>query len=275
MARWLYENNDIERSYNYIQQALNDANFYNTRTRNFQFSKIAPIINKAYQQKAREQRRFLIIILTCISSLFISLLVFLFFLKRQMRELQNTQQALKVTNKNLGQKNEELNSFNRKLHEANLLKEEYIGNFIDLSSRYISKLQEFRKSVYNKIAAKQFDDLMKITSSAKVKDEDIQELYTNFDRAFLSIYPSFVSCFNQLLKKEEQIELKRGELLNTELRVFALIRLGITDSSKIAHFLRCSLQTVYNYRSKIRKKSVDTNADMEELIKKIGIPEGA
>lgn len=110
-----------------------------------------------------------------------------------------------------------------------------------------------------------------MAGAGRNKDKETKELYINFDRAFLNIYPGFVSSLNALLKEEERFELRKGELLNTELRVFALIRLGITDSGKIADFLRCSLQTVYNYRSKIKRKSLREEEDIEEQIKKIGM----
>ena len=97
------------------------------------------------------------------------------------------------------------------------------------------------------------------------------ELYAKFDSIFLNIYPDFIEEFNNLLVPEERIYPKQDELLTTELRIYALIRLGITDSNKIASFLRYSLRTVYNYRTKVRNKSAVTRGDFEDYVKKIGL----
>ncbi|MDR1356566.1 MAG: DUF6377 domain-containing protein, partial [Tannerellaceae bacterium] len=253
LSIWLYENNNIERAFNYIQYALNDANFYNARFRFFEISKALPIITSAYRQLNARQNRTMKTVLLVFAVLFIALLLLLLYLQRQMAALRLARKGLKQTNSELEAMNGELNNLNRKLSEANLIKEEYVGYFLDLCSGYIANLEDFRKMVNNKIAARRFDELMRTTSSYSEKGNEIKGLYANFDRAFLKIYPGFVSSINGLLKEEDRFDTRRGDLLNTELRVFALIRLGITDSSKIASFLRCSLQTVYNYRSKIKR----------------------
>ncbi|MCC8154528.1 MAG: DUF6377 domain-containing protein, partial [Tannerellaceae bacterium] len=270
LASWLYQQNDIERAYFYIQSALDDANFYNARLRNFQISRTLPIINQAYQKHKDQQRRDLKWALIFTSTVFLLLLITVVYLKKQTEKLRRTRQALKSTNQHLEEVNEKLNNVNQELSESNLVKEEYIGHFMDPYSGYISKMEDYRKMIHTKIVAKRFDELLKMTASARGKDTDVKELYTNFDEAFLNIYPGFVEALNNLLKKEERFELRKGELLNTELRVFALIRLGITDSNKIADFLRCSLQAVYNYRSKIRKRAIKEDEDIEEQIRKIG-----
>jgi hypothetical protein len=268
LAIWLYEHNDIKRAFNYIQYALNDANFYNARFRYFEISKALPIITSAYQQLNAQQSDRMKIILGVFSLLFILLLALLIYLQKQMAALKQARRKLKKNNQDLEEMNDKLNSLNRKLTEANRIKEEYVGYFLDLCSEYIGYLENYRKMVSNKVAAKRFDELARTISSSE-KGNEIKELYANFDKAFLSIYPGFVSSLNELLKEEERFEIRRGDLLNTELRIFALIRLGITDSSRIASFLRCSMQTVYNYRSKIKRSSLNDNTDIEEQIKKI------
>lgn len=270
LAGWLYENKDIERAYVYIQAALHDANFYNARFRNLQIARTLPIINEAYQQHKElqsKQQRFALVIT---STFFILLLLTVLYLYKQMKTLRRIRRKLDESNGHLEEMNERLNSLNHELTEANLVKEEYIGHFMDLYSGYIAKTEEYRKMINNKIVTKRFDDLLKLTSSGRGKDSDVKELYNNFDEAFLNIYPGFVKAVNNLLKEEERFEIKKGELLNAELRVFALIRLGITDSARIADFLRYSVQTVYNYRSKIKKKAIREDVDIEEQIRKIG-----
>jgi len=275
LSIWLYDHGDIHRAYNYIQFALNDANFYNARFRHFHLSKELPIITNAYRQAEDQQSTRLKILLSVISLLSLFLLFALFFMQRQKKMLAKTQKGLDQTNHDLEEVNKKLNKLNRELTDSNLIKEEYISHFINLYSEYINKLDDYRRMINNKIAAKRFDELSKMTSSSNTPvNEEIKEFYSHFDKAFLNIYPGFVPSINSLLKKEERFEMKKGELISTELRVFALIRLGITDSTKIASFLRCSVQTVYNYRSKIKKRSIDENEDIEEKIRLIGtIPE--
>lgn len=272
LAIWLHNQGDVERAFNYIQYALNDANFYNARFRYFEISKALPIITSAYQQQSIEHSNKLKIRLYIITVLFFIMFIMIVFVYKQMTILKNARQKLKETNDNLGKVNNDLNLLNNDLHEANHIKEEYIGYFLDLCSEYIGSLEEYRKTVSNKIAAKRFDELLRSTNTSSNKANEIKELYTNFDKAFLKIYPKFVSSVNELLKENARFEIKKEDLLNTELRIFALIRLGITDSNKIATFLRCSVQTVYNYRSKIKRSSLDESKDIEEDIKKIGLP---
>lgn len=272
LSIWLYEQNDIDRAFRYIRYALDDANFYNARFRYFEISKALPIITTAYQQYSEQQSNRLKTMLYIISFLSVGLLIMLSFLYKQMLALRQARKVLKKNNDTLAEANENLNQLNHDLSEANLVKEEYLGYFLDLCSEYIGNLEEYRKIVSNKIAAKRFDELLRTTNNSSGKANEIKELYANFDKAFLNIYPGFVSSFNELLKDEYRFEIRKGELLNTELRIFALIRLGITDSAKIATFLRCSVQTVYNYRSKIKRISKNESIDIEEDIKKICSP---
>lgn len=163
--------------------------------------------------------------------------------------------------------NEKLSSLNKKLDEANLIKEKYIGYFMNQCGIYINKLDEYRKNVNRKIKTGQIDDLYK--SSSRAFEKEIEELYINFDQAFLKLYPDFVDKFNSLLKPEEQYTLNKDQL-NTELRIFALCRLGITDVNQIAVFLRYSIQTIYNYKSKVRGKSMIGGEQFEEEVRKLG-----
>jgi hypothetical protein len=270
LAIWLYNQGNIDRAFAYIQYALNDANFYNARFRYFEISKALPIITSAYQQVNAEHNHKLKIKLYIFGVLFFVMLLLTVFIYKAT--LEKAKKKLKETNENFKELNNNMNHLNHELSEANHLKEEYIGYFIDLCSEYIGNLEDYRKTVCNKIAAKRFDELLRSTSASSDKTNEIKELYANFDKAFLNIYPEFISSINSLLVKEARFDIKKGDLLNTELRIFALIRLGITDSTKIATFLRCSLQTVYNYRSKIKRNSLDELKDIEEQIRKIGVP---
>ncbi len=131
-------------------------------------------------------------------------------------------------------------------------------------------MAQYRDTVKRKILAKQIDDLYKISNSSDLLQSELTDFFDNFDTAFLNLYPTFITDFNALLNEEGQIRLKNNEKLNPELRVFALIRLGITDSSKIASFLRFSPQTVYNYRAKVKKFSVVDRNEFEKYVMEIG-----
>ena len=152
---------------------------------------------------------------------------------------------------------------NEQLQLSNNIKEENVGRFMNLSSVNINRLDTYRRMVNKKISAGQMEELLKMVRSREVLDTGLKELYDNFDTAFLHLFPDFVDKFNDLLQPEERIVLRKGELLNTELRIFALIRLGIDDSSQIAEFLRYSVNTIFNYRAKVKNKARISREDFE------------
>ena len=191
-------------------------------------------------------------------------------LSKIRKELYRSNLKLTELNRNMAETNTQLTDLNIQLSESNLIKEEYIAQFFDICSSYIYKLEDFKKTLNNKAKNKQLEELYKILKSNDLVDKEFEELYINFDKIFLNLYPNFISEFNKLLIDEEQVIPKANELLNTELRIFALIRLGITDSVKIASFLRYSLSTIYNYRTKTRNKAAVSRDDFEAMVMKIG-----
>ena len=140
--------------------------------------------------------------------------------------------------------------------------------FIELCAAYIDKLNKYQDLVKRKVKAKQVDDLLKIANSSKMSDSDARQFFVNFDTAFLTLYPNFVSEFNMLLREGEEIVPAKGEILNTELRIYALVRLGIKDSSRIATLLCYSPQTIYNYRTTVKNKAKNRE-EFEEQVKKV------
>jgi hypothetical protein len=283
LALILYEEGDIDNAYTCIQSSMEDAVFCNARFRTYEITKIFPIIDGAYQEKAAKQKKELKLYLLAVSILSLFLVMAIVYVYRQIkritkirREIYRTNEKLsdlnkdlKESNMKLHQLNNELTEVNRKLSETNLVKETYLGKFIDLCSNYIEKLDNYRRGL-NKIAsAGKTEELFKALKSSKFIDDELSGFYTNFDETFLRIYPSFIEDFNVLFPEEEKQVVKQGELLNTELRIYALIRLGIHDSSKIAIFLRYSITTVYTYRSKLKNKSLFKES-LEEQIMKIG-----
>lgn len=277
LAFILYEQGDIDRAYKYTKRSLEDALFCNAKLRTYEISKMLPIINEAYENKNETNRTQLIIFLICASILSLFLLVVLILLFKQMKKLANAQKEislantkLSVLNKELNEINERLNQTNATLAEASLLKEIYIGRYMDQCSDYIAKLEEYRRKLNVMATAGKMNELVKAVKSNTPIEKELKEFYTNFDQTFLQLFPNFIDEFSKLLADKELLHLKQGELLNTELRIFALIRLGIKDSTKIAEFLRYSVSTIYNYRSQIKNKSVGPREEFESKVLLIG-----
>ncbi|MDR0287620.1 MAG: DUF6377 domain-containing protein, partial [Clostridiales bacterium] len=261
LAMLVYKEGDVNRAYNYVKVALEDANFYNSRFRNTVIARVQPVIENTYLNKIQQQKDNLRLFAGLLIFLVLALACTLFFISQQKWTVSKARNNLKVVN-------EQLSDLNRKLDEANLVKEEYIGYFMNQCSVYIDKMDNYRKLISRKVKARQLDELYSLTSSTLVVDKAISELFNNFDEVFLKLYPGFVEKVNALLKEGEEYQVRKG--LNTELRILALIRLGIIDTNQIATFLRSSVQTIYNYRSKMRKKTTIDQDAFEEKIKKIG-----
>ncbi|MDO4229462.1 MAG: DUF6377 domain-containing protein [Capnocytophaga sp.] len=270
LAVTYYTTGDLDKAYQFIKMAIEDAIFCNVRHRAEEGASFYTIINTAYQQKEEKQKQTLQIYLALISVLSLALIVALVYVFKQMKKLIKIRKELRYSNIQLAELNTELSEINQNLQEVNHIKEQYIAHFFSLCSANINKLENYRKLLYKKANRNQYDELLKLLKSNTIEEKEVEELYHNLDTIFLSIYPNFVNEFNDLLLEEEQIIPKKGELLNTELRIFALIRLGITDSNKIAEFLRYSLRTVYNYRTKVRNKAKGERDEFEEKVKTIG-----
>lgn len=277
LAYVLYEEGDIVRAYKYTKRTLEDALFCNARLRTFEISKMMPIINEAYQKQNDTNRKQLIVFLVSASILSLFLMVVLFLLFKQMKKLSRAKQEISSANAQLITLNNELHLFNEKLNEtnntlkeANLVKEIYIGRYMDQCSVYISKLDEYRRKLNVIVSSGKTAELVKVIKSKEFIEEELKDFYHNFDKTFLLLFPNFIEEFNSLLVDSEDIKLKPGELMNTELRIFALIRLGISDSVKIAEFLRYSLSTIYNYRTKLRNKALGPRDEFEANVMRIG-----
>ncbi|WP_319591943.1 DUF6377 domain-containing protein [uncultured Draconibacterium sp.] len=275
LAELLFQENDMERAYNYIRFSWSETVFYNARLRSLQSAGILSLIDRTYQATVEKKNRQLQNYLLLSSILGLLLTVALVYIYSQMRRLSETRKILQKANSSLKSLNTELQKVNNQLQivnldlsESNQIKEVYIGHFIKLCSTYIDKMDGFRRLVNKKITSGQVAELHAVTRSQEMMDDETEELYRNFDKAFLRIFPHFVEKVNELLLDEEKFDLKEEELLNTELRILALIRLGISNSSQIADFLRYSVNTIYNYRAKTKNRA-KSRTDFEEMITQI------
>jgi len=277
LSIYFYYNGNIDRAYRYAKSALDDAIFCNVKFRTLMMSEFYSIINAAYQEKSELSRKKLEHYLILISILTLFLATTIVFVYRQMKKITRVKEALSLTSKKLEllnieilHANEQLKHSNEELQESNRVKEEYIAQFFDLCSSYIDKLENYRKMLNTKAVGKQFEEIARILKSTDFTNSELHDLYRNFDLIFIHLYPGFVEELNSLLIPEERYTFKDGEILNTELRIFALERLGITDSVRIAAFLRCSISTIYNYRTKARNRSAVSREEFENKVGKIG-----
>lgn len=276
LAEILYEEGKTERAYHYMKISMDDANYFNARLRNFQTSKMLSAVDKTYLTEKIEQQKKtqkLLIIISILSAfLFFAVIYVIFQMKRLSRtrhEVQVINTELQKLNSDLSQVNDRLHQTNISLKESNIIKDEYLGRFLDLCSKYIDNLENYRKLLNKKATSGKMEDLLSTLKSTKFSDDELKDLYMNFDNAFLNIFPHFVESFNNLLPEKERIIPKKEERLTTELRIYALVRLGINESGQIARFLRFSITTVYSYRSKMRVKSLYKDS-FEEQVLKIG-----
>lgn len=292
MANQLMLQGDLDRSYRYINFTSKCANTYGSRQRSWQ---IAPLLSsiasdyKTANERAMSRLRQLLVV---ISVLALCLIALLFYVNSQRKRLSIAQKQLKVsngrlahsnnmlesannqmkvTNAELSEANRQLSMLNAQLNESNRVKEEYVGRFLRLCSLYIDKMDNFRKRVNKMVKNREYEDLYQATRSQEFKDKELEELYESFDAAFLHLFPNFVERFNDLLIPEERITLQKNERMNTVLRIFALIRLGVDDSSKIAEFLHYSVNTIYNYRARVKNGAVGNREDFERNVREIGI----
>ncbi len=254
LAQLLYEEREIGPAVKYIRKALDDASFYNARHRQLEIGHILPIIERERISIIENQRDNIIVFSVFISVLLIALAIALIIIWKYLRRLN----AARLTIQNA----------NYKLTEANKIKDEYIAWFFNQNSEYIEKIEKLQKWVIQKVAAKQYEGMRNFPKALDVHKER-EALFERFDQIFLKLFPGFVNEFNKLLKPEEQIHLKNGELLNSDLRIYALIRLGINDNEKIAGFLNYSVNTIYAYKTKIKSKACCPSDEFKQRVLEI------
>lgn len=264
-----------------------------------------PMINRIYVETVRDQKKSLERAIVVITVMSVILIILLIYMRKQMKRISEGRRKVEEANNKLNELNLQLTDSNSKLNELNSqlsesneklnilntqlvhsneklqkayshiaeiseLKEVYICQYMDQSLVHIEMLDNYRKTINRLVNTRKIDDLKKLTKSSKVIDDELKSFYDQFDKTFLNLFPTFVEDLNSLLLPEEAIIPKKAGTLTAELRIFALIRLGITDSDKIAKFLRYSLTTIYNYRTKVRNKAKGDRNQLEREVAKIG-----
>lgn len=269
LAMLLFQEGDVERAYNYISCSLEDINFGKSRYRIIDIAEYLPIIKAANDARVRAGERKVWAFLFILLLLVVALVSAFFFIRQKNRKLLKVKQSLAEQNSRLQELTENLTRMNGEIKESNHIKEEYIGLLFNICSEYIYKQEAMRKTLLKIVNTGTMGDISKMLNGQASLTEDFKLFINQFDTIFLSLFPDFVESFNKLLREEERVQVKEGELLTPELRIYALIRLGINDNSKIANFLHYSLQTVYNYRMKMRNKAIIPGKDLAVQAQKL------
>lgn len=268
LSDYCYRRGDLKNAYTFIKEARDGAAFYKARQRQIEISHISSIIEGQKINIIESQRKSLktyAIIMTLLAVVVIGFAVANF---RQLGKLRKAGRLIFATNKELRERNEELRQLNHGLNEANKIKDEYIGFYFHNSSQYIDKIEVLKKRIENLLDTKQYGAAQKLVDSVNIKNER-NELLKGFDTVFLRLFPNFITQFNALFEEEERVKLPEDQLLTTELRIFALIRLGIDDSEQISRMLGYSINTIYSYKTRVKKRSFLPNEEFEARIQAI------
>ena len=274
LAMYLFKKGDdnILLAERYINFAMDDAKNYNNRLRIIEISQKLPVIVSTYREKLSSQNNTMRFALFGVSILFAFVVVLLYFYSRQNQLLARQRHELSESNNLLSSLNDKLNTLNSRLLDTNSRRERLAKLYIDLCAKYIDRLSKFETLVKRKIKVGQVNDLLNTASSSRLSEEDAATFMNSFDTAFLDLYPSFVDEFNALLRADEQIVPPHKGRLTTELRIYALIRLGVKESSEIAALLFYTPRTIYNYRSTIKSRAINRETfecDVEQLCRVI------
>ena len=283
LAMYLFENdpNQVERATRYIYCSMEDAQFFNNRLRIIDISHKFPAILSAYTNKITQQKSRILYGLVGLGILAVAFLVALLFIKRQNTALHKRRIELLDKNQELHEQHEEvrrknalleeqghqLTRLNERLIDTNFRREGLAKIYIDLCAKYIDKLKKYQTLVQRKIKANQVSELLSTISSSRISEEDAAIFLGKFDKAFLTLYPTFVQELNTLLAPDQQIIVKQADTLTTELRIYALIRLGVKESAEIADLLFYSPQTIYNYRSAVKNRAINKDTFDDDIQK--------
>ncbi|MDT0643462.1 DUF6377 domain-containing protein [Zunongwangia sp. F363] len=279
LAEFLFKEGEIKLASEFIKKANQDAESYGAQQRKIRVGAILPLIEEQIIEQVETQRQRLYRQNIMLSVLLVFVLVLAIVTYLQVRRLKKARRALVEAHHDLQVKNEqvihvneeinlkniELNSVNNKLLEANKIKEEYIGFFFTQDADIFEKFKEFKTRIEENLKKENLDGIKYLANSYDLKREK-KKLLRNFDEAFIKLFPNFTEEFNSLLKDEEKIRMKEGQILNKELRIFALMRLGINHNEIIAQILGYSVNSIYAYKTKIRKKSMFDKKDFDRML---------
>ena len=261
---------DIDRSFRYVRTAMEDAVFYNAKLRPWQISQHLTQIQDAYETQAKKANRRLVLFTWVISLLALMLIIGIAMLFQSNRRTIRAKREVEDLANQLKTANDDIQRSNADLSESNGIKERYIGLFLSQLSENIDKVKSIASNVIKQLRYGKSDQLLKEMLASTAVEEETDAFYDTFDSTFLAMFPDFVDQFNNLLEEPARIILKKDEKLNTELRIYALVRLGIEDSNTIAGLLKYSVRTIYNYKVKLRNAARIPREEFDEMVRKIG-----
>ena len=281
LATCLYDDDpdNASQAHHYLMLAMDDAAAYNNKLRKLEISNRLPPIVEGYQKQLTAQTHRIWLIATLAFLLAVVAFVLFYLSRRRNAQLHLSQRLLEHKNRQLHDVNEQMHAVNEQMRtvngqlqhlngllvEANRKREEYLRLFVDICASTMERITNYKNLVKLKVRANQTKDLLKVLNSDRMADHDMSRFFMQFDKAFLGLYPTFVEEFNKLLKPDYQVCLNKDGSMSTELRLFALIRLGVTESSEIATLLGYSPHTIYNYRSAMKGRSLDKEHFEEQV----------
>lgn len=269
IALFIYKHKtrSLNKAQEYINLSLEDAYTYKSRLRRIEISSKLQLITNAYTDDIKTTNRLLNIALLVIILLLLGVGISSLFIRKKNRLLKQKKDEISATSDKMEKLNGQLHLINDELKDTNQKRERLVKVYIDLCYKNIERNQKLRTLAVRKIKANQSKELLSLLSSSTNTEKENKEFLTEFDKAFLSLYPTFVSELNQQLTESAHIQLKENGEMPPILRVCALLRLGITESSKIAGILSYSPQTVYNYRSILKNNAIDKEHFEENVLK--------
>jgi len=260
---------DVDRSFRYLRMAQEDAVLYNAKLRPWQISRFLIEVESAYSVRQDRQNKMGIISSILLAVLVLVLSLITYFLVVRSRKLSRMQKALADSNVQLAAANEELSVLNRQISKADKVKDAYIMDFLQGLSEQVALIRSQDNRFRNLLKQGKSDQLFRELAISERSEKALEDFYRKFDETFLALYPDFVDQFNALLQEDARIVPPPGRL-TTELRIFALIRLGVDDSKKIATMLDYSVSTIYNYKVSVKNAALGDRDKFEERVKMIG-----
>ncbi len=271
LARMMHDKGDYSRANKYIHIALDDAYFYNSRLRQNEINVVLPKIETARFNRVSGQLWFLVVAIAVVLSLLGAVMVLLFKLRRRNRSLAESHKVIELKSGQLEESNHSLTVLNEKLKETNEIKDRYIIQSLYGNSTFVNEVEEKCKIAVRKLKARQYDDINALLYEMGIKKER-ERMFSSFDSAFLKLFPNFIDEFNRLFPEEYRIEVDDAGELPTEIRIYALMRLGIDNPAQVAKYLNLSVNTVYVYKTKLKSRaSVDKN-DFDRMVMNIPKP---
>ena len=257
LSAMLFERGDVERAYSYLKRSIADANTYGTRLRNAQAAAIVPHVVEVYESKQQRQQQRITTLLYCMMALVAALVIAFALTLWLQRKLRQANARLNAANDEQRRTLTMLQQAYAQLHETSGIKEQYLARLLALCSTFIEDAHDQWRRASKWLRDGKQRELKTMLTTDNAYAQNTKLFHQNFDAAFLNIYPGFVEAVNALLRPDEQIVVDENERLSSDLRLLALMRLGITDNAQIASILRTNVTTIYSYRSRLRSRAID------------------